>query len=256
MEGDVFQFRWLGDLKRVGQGRPGVVSKLVPCEVSVTAVVHVIDDDALFRAAIGRVLKVAGYQVSLYQSAPQFLMQLGDEEQPSCILLDVQMPGLSGPELQERLAKDAPFIPVVFLSGRGDIPTSVKAMKLGAEDFLTKPVSKGDLVAAIERALAHAQTRLEQHHRVVKLRELISALTRREKQVFELVVRGKLNKQIAFDLGTTERTVKAHRQKIMEKLKARSVAELVSSAERLGMLDSTNNRAGEVETDRDRSKLK
>ena len=183
-----------------------------------SAIVHVIDDDALFRAAIGRILKAAGYQVSAYESAPEFLMQLRDDEQPSCILLDVQMPGLSGPELQERLAKDAPFIPIVFLSGRGDIPTSVKAMKLGAEDFLTKPVSKGDLVAAIERALAHAQTRLEQHHHVVKLRERISALTRREKQVFELIVRGKMNKQIAFDLGTTERTVKAHRQKVMAEI--------------------------------------
>ena len=206
-------------------------------EGPLSAIVHVIDDDALFRAAIGRILKVAGYQVSLYESAPEFLLQLRDE-QPSCVLLDVKMPGLSGPELQERLAKDAPFIPIVFLSGRGDIPTSVKAMKLGAEDFLTKPVSKGDLVAAIERALAHAQTRLEQHQYVVKLRERISALTRREKQVFELVVRGKMNKQIALDLGTTERTVKAHRQKVMEKFNARSVAELVSSAERLGMLDS------------------
>ncbi len=202
-----------------------------------TAIVHVIDDDALFRAAIGRVLKAAGYQVSHYKSATQFLMQLREEEQPSCILLDVQMPGLSGPELQERLAKDAPFIPIVFLSGRGDIPTSVKAIKSGAEDFLTKPVSKEDLVAAIERALAHAQTRLEQHHRVAKLRELISSLTKRERQVFELIVRGKMNKQIAFDLGTSERTVKAHRQRVMEKFKARSVADLVSSAERLGMLD-------------------
>ena len=201
-------------------------------------IVHVIDDDTLFRAAIGRILKAAGYQVSLYVSAPQFLMQLRDDEQPSCILLDVQMPDLSGPELQERLTKDAPFIPIVFLSGRGDIPTSVKAMKLGAEDFLTKPVSKEDLVAAIERALAHAQTRLEKHHLIVKLRECISALTRREMQVFELIVRGKLNKQIAFDLGTTERTIKAHRQRVMEKLQARSVVELVSSAERLGMLQS------------------
>ena len=203
-----------------------------------SAIVHVIDDDTLFRAAIGRVLKAAGYQVLAYESAPQFLTRLRDDEQPSCILLDVKMPGLSGPELQERLAKDAPLIPIVFLSGRGDIPTSVKAIKLGAEDFLTKPVSKGDLVGAIERALAHAQTRLEQHHRVVKLRELISALTRREKQIFELVVRGKMNKQIAFDLGTTERTVKAHRQKVMQKFHARSIAELVSSAERIGMLDS------------------
>jgi len=204
----------------------------------VSAIVHVIDDDALFRAAIERLLKAAGYQVLLYESALHFLTQIRDDEQLSCILLDVQMPGLSGPELQERLAKDVPFIPIVFLSGRGDIPTSVKAMKLGAEDFLTKPVSKDDLVDVIELALAHAQTRLEQHHRVEKLRELISALTRREKQVFELIVRGRMNKQIAFDLGTTERTVKAHRQKVMQKFNARSIAELVSSAERLGMLHS------------------
>jgi FixJ family two-component response regulator len=215
-----------------------------------SAFVHVIDDDALFRAAIARVLKAAGYKVAVYESATQFLLQLRDKDQPGCILLDVQMPSLSGPELQERLARDAPFIPIVFLSGRGDIPTSVKAMKLGAEDFLTKPVTKGDLVEAIERALAHAQTRQAQHHRVGKLRELISSLTRREKQVFELVVRGKMNKQIAFDLGTTERTVKAHRQKVMEKFNARSVTELVSSAERLGMLDATeNNRAGELDTE-------
>jgi RNA polymerase sigma factor (sigma-70 family) len=202
------------------------------------AVVHVIDDDALFRSAIGRILEAVGYQVSLYNSATQFLMQLRDKERLSCILLDVHMPGLSGPELQDRLAKDTPFIPIVFLSGRGDIPTSVKAIKLGAEDFLTKPVSREDLVEAIERALAHARTRLEQHHRFGKLHELLSSLTKRERQVFELVARGKMNKQIAFDLGATERTIKAHRKRVMEKLNAASIAELVSMAERLGILDT------------------
>jgi FixJ family two-component response regulator len=213
-------------------------SALVSCEVSVTAVVHVIDDDALFRAATGRLLEAVGYRVFLHESAAQFLMQLRDEEYPSCILLDVQMPGLSGPELQNRLAKDAPFMPVVFLSGRGDIPTSVKAIKLGAEDFLTKPVCREDLVDAIERALAHARVRSVQHHRLGKLHKLVSSLTKRERQVFELVARGKMNKQIAFDLGTTERTIKAHRKRVMEKLSAGSIAELVSMAERLGILDT------------------
>ena len=225
--------------RRPETGKRAIASELLSLGgAPLPAIVHVVDDDALFRAAIGRLLKASGYRVLLYESALQFLTQLRDDDQPSCILLDVQMPGLSGPELQERLAKDVSFIPIVFLSGRGDIPTSVKAIKLGAEDFLTKPVSKGDLVAAIERALAHARTRLEQHRRVIKLRELISALTRREKQVFELVVRGGMNKQIADDLGTTERTVKAHRQKVMQKFNVRSIAELVSSAERLGMLHS------------------
>jgi RNA polymerase sigma factor (sigma-70 family) len=180
----------------------------------------------------------------LYESATQFLMQLRHEEQPSCILLDVSMPNLSGPALQDRLAKDAPFIPIVFLSGHGDIPTSVKAIKSGAEDFLTKPVSREDLVEAIERALARAGARLEQHHRLGKLHELLSSLTKREREVFELVVRGKMNKQIAFELGTTERTIKAHRQRVMEKLKATSIAELVSTAERLGILDSMENTIG------------
>jgi RNA polymerase sigma factor (sigma-70 family) len=208
------------------------------------AVIHVIDDDALFRAAIGRVLEAVGYQVSLYESATQFLMQLRHEEQPSCILLDVSMPDLSGPELQDRLAVEAPFIPIVFLSGRGDIRTSVKAIKSGAEDFLTKPVARKGLVEAIERALAQARPRLEQHHRLGRLRELLSSLTKREREVFELVVRGKMNKQIAFDLGTTERTIKAHRRRVTEKLKATSIAELVSMAARLGILDSVENATG------------
>jgi RNA polymerase sigma factor (sigma-70 family) len=113
----------------------------------------------------------------------------------------------------------------------------VKAIKSGAEDFLTKPVARKDLVEAIERALAQARPRLEQHHRRGKLRELLSSLTKREREVFNLVVQGKMNKQIAFDLGTAERTIKAHRRRVMEKLKATSIAELVSMAERLGILD-------------------
>jgi len=197
--------------------------------------VHVIDDDADFRTAIGRVLKAAGYAVTLYDSAAQLLDHLPSEDEPGCVLLDVRMPGLSGTEVQDRLTARAPLLPVVFLTGHGDIPTSVRAMKAGAEDFLIKPVGKDRLFAAIERAVADFAGKRERFLRLKRLRGLLSTLTPRERQVFELVVRGKLNKQIAFELGTTERTVKAHRLKVMEKLCVQSLAELVSAAERLGV---------------------
>jgi RNA polymerase sigma factor (sigma-70 family) len=197
--------------------------------------VHVIDDDAEFRTAIGRVLKAAGYEVTLYESAANLLDHLPGEDEPSCILLDLKMPEVSGTQLQEQLAERAPLLPVVFLTGHGDIPTSVRAMKAGAGDFLTKPVGKDKLVAAIEGAVADFSAKRERLNRLKRLRDLLSTLTPRERQVFELVVRGRLNKQIAFELGTTERTVKAHRVKVMEKLCVHSVAELVSSAERLGI---------------------
>jgi RNA polymerase sigma factor (sigma-70 family) len=197
--------------------------------------VHVIDDDAEFRIAIGRVLKAAGYAVALYESAAQLLDHLPGDDEPSCILLDVRMPEVSGTELQDRLAERAPLLPVVFLTGYGDIPTSVRAMKAGAEDFLTKPIGKDRLVAAIELAVAGFAAKRERLHRTNRLRDLLSTLTPRERQVFELVVLGKLNKQVAFELGTSERTVKAHRLRVMEKLCVHSLAELVSAAERLGV---------------------
>jgi RNA polymerase sigma factor (sigma-70 family) len=197
--------------------------------------VHVIDDDPAFRTAIGRVLKASGYAVALYESAAQLLDHLPGDDEPSCILLDVRMPEVSGTELQDRLAERAPLLPVVFLTGHGDIPTSVRAMKAGAEDFLTKPVGKDRLVAAIELAVAGFAEKRERLHRTNRLRDLLSTLTPRERQVFELVVLGKLNKQVAFELGTSERTVKAHRLKVMEKLCVHSLAELVSAAERLGV---------------------
>jgi RNA polymerase sigma factor (sigma-70 family) len=197
--------------------------------------VHVIDDDAAFRTAIGRVLKAAGYEVALYVSAEQLLDHLPGEDEPNCVLIDVEMPEVSGTELQDRLAARAPLLPIVFLTGHGDIPTSVRAMKAGAKDFLTKPIGKDKLVAAIERAVADFAAKRERFLQLNRLRNLLSTLTPRERQVFELVVRGKLNKQIAFELGTTERTVKAHRLKVMEKLCVHSLAELVSAAERLAV---------------------
>jgi FixJ family two-component response regulator len=198
--------------------------------------VHVVDDDASFRTAIERRLKHAGYEVATYQSAQQLLDHLPDENKPGCILLDVQIPGLTGPELQERLKELGSMLPIVFLTGHADTPTTVLTIKAGAEDFLTKPVESEQLLGAIERAIArHAIVRGERH-RLEQMRALAAGLTPRERQVFSLIVRGKLNKQIAFELGTTERTIKAHRHQVMEKMKVHSLAELVTMAERLGLL--------------------
>jgi FixJ family two-component response regulator len=198
--------------------------------------IHVVDDDASFRTAIERRLTLAGYEVATYPSAQQLLDFPPDENEPGCILLDVRIPGLSGPELQGRLNALGSTLPIVFLTGYADTPTTVRAIKAGAEDFLTKPVESEELLEAIERALArHAATRTE-HHRLEEMRTLLAALTARERQVFGLVVRGKLNKQIAHELGTTERTIKAHRHQVMEKMKVQSLAELVRMAERLGLL--------------------
>ena len=199
--------------------------------------IHVVDDDASFRTAIERRLKLAGYQVATYPTAQQLLDRLPDENEPSCILLDVRIPGLSGPELQGRLNELGSTLPIVFLTGHADTPTTVRTIKAGAEDFLTKPVGSEQLLGAIERAMArHAAVRGERH-RLEEMRALVAGLTPRERQVFALVVRGKLNKQIAHELGTTERTIKAHRHQVMEKMKVQSLAELVTLAERLGVLD-------------------
>ncbi|MBV9239636.1 MAG: response regulator transcription factor [Xanthobacteraceae bacterium] len=196
--------------------------------------VHIVDDDAPFRTAVRRVLDASGYRVALYDSAEQLLAKLPAGE-PGCILLDVRMPGLSGPQLQERLAELGNRVPIVFLTGHGDIPMSVQAIKAGAEDFLTKPVAREKLVAAVERALTRDAQQRAHDSELDGLRARVSRLTPRESEVFALVVRGKLNKQIAGELGTAERTVKAHRQKVMEKCEAQSLAELVRMAERLGM---------------------
>ena len=202
-------------------------------------IVHIVDDDASFRTAIERRLKKAGYQVRTYASAQQLLDRPLDENEPGCILLDVRIPELSGPELQERLGELGSVLPIVFLTGHADLQTTVRTMRAGAEDFLAKPVSSAQLLHAVERALAHHEVVLGQRHRMDSVRSQIATLTPRERQVFELVVRGRINKQIAYELGTTERTVKAHRQQVMEKAKVQSLAELVSIAERLGLLSET-----------------
>jgi RNA polymerase sigma factor (sigma-70 family) len=199
--------------------------------------VHVIDDDASFRTAIERRLKLAGYDVETYSSAQQLLDHLPDVERPGCILLDVQMPGLSGLDLQSRLIERGSILPIIFVTGYADTPATVRAIKAGAEDFLTKPASSGQLIDAIERAMTRYESARRQRNELNSFRGLVATLTPRERQVFNLIVRGKINKQIAHELGTTERTVKAHRHQVMEKMQVHSLAELVSNAERLGMLD-------------------
>ena len=179
--------------------------------------VHVVDDDASFRTAVERSLKKAGYSVATYSSARQFLDHLPDEGEPGCLLLDVRIPDLNGPELQERLSKLGSTLPIVFLTGYADVQTAVQAIKAGAEDFLTKPVSSQQLLPAVERAMARREVSRGLKQKLGELGELLATLTPRERQVFERVVQGKINKQIGRELGATERTIKAHRHQVMER---------------------------------------
>ena len=200
------------------------------------SMVYIVDDDVSFQTAIRRRLQLAGYEVQIYSSAEQFLdQQPDDNNRSSCLLLDVRIPGLSGPELQGRLHEAGSTLPIVFVSAHNDINTVVQTVKAGAEDFLIKPVTSDVLLAAIERAIARHDVSRKLQSELNLLRAHIATLTPRERQVFDLVVRGKINKQIAFALGPTERTIKAHRHMVMEKMDVRSLAELVLIAGRLGL---------------------
>jgi FixJ family two-component response regulator len=196
-------------------------------------IIHVVDDDASFRIAITRLLRASGHEVRCYPSAVEFLTAAPGAA-PGCVLLDLHMPGPTGLDLQEALAKAEHPLPVIFLTGHGDIPTSVQAMREGAEDFLTKPVKKETLFPAIQRALARDARDREERGRRRDLRSRFDALTPREREVLAHVLRGQLNKQIAGDLAAAERTIKAHRANLMIKLQARSVAELAHLAHEAG----------------------
>jgi FixJ family two-component response regulator len=198
-------------------------------------VVHVVDDDASFRTSMSRLLQASGYQTQLYASGDAFLKQLPVGE-AGCILLDLRMSGVQGFELQDHLAKTGNVLPIIFLTAHGDIGTGVHAIKAGAEDFLPKPVPPDALFECVERALARNAEQCQQQDRLGAMRRLVASFTPREAEVFALVVRGRLSKQIAHELGTTVRTIKAHRHAVMTKLEVTSVAEAVSIAERLGML--------------------
>ncbi len=198
------------------------------------ATVCVVDDEPSVRRSLTRLLQTAGYQVETYASAREFLDR-APQGGVRCLVLDVKMPDLNGLELQESLAEADRALPIVFITGHGDIPTSVRAMRAGATDFLSKPFDAEDLLAAIDRALASARQQLEDDEARHDIEERIATLTPREHEVLRHVITGQLNKQIAADLGTSEKTIKVHRGRMMRKMQVQSVAELVRLCEKLGI---------------------
>jgi FixJ family two-component response regulator len=199
--------------------------------------VFVVDDDPSVRRALGRLLKAWGFRVQTFASAEELLRHpLPDG--PACVVLDVSMPGINGLDLQRTLAEQEPGLPIVFITGHGDIPMSVQAMKAGAVDFLPKPFANQDLLAAVRQALARGAQSRQEAAETAALRQRAAALSAREREVMALVVSGLLNKQAGHRLGVTEGTVKAHRGKVMDKMGAGSLAELVHMATRLGMTSS------------------
>jgi len=193
------------------------------------AVVFVLDDDASVRRGLGRLLTSAGYRAESFASPSEFLARR-PHDGPACLVLDLRMPGMNGLELQERLDGSGRPVPIVFITGHGDIPTSVQAMRKGAVDFLPKPFTDVELLGAVQAALERDRMSLGSRAEMRELRERFDTLTPRERQVFLLVADGLLNKQVAGRLGTAEKTVKAHRAKVMEKMGAATFADLVRMA--------------------------
>ena len=198
------------------------------------ATVYLVDDDAPILQALARLLRATGFQVLTFDSANRFLEQ-HDPRSPGCLVLDLAMPGVNGLQLQEKLAAAGEPLPVIFLTGQADVPATVNAMKRGAADFLTKPVDRDALLKAVRAALERDRTTRLAERELNEIRERVRSLTPRQYEVFQHVISGKLNKQTAADIGAAEKTVKAHRARMMEKMKVESVAELVRFAERLGI---------------------
>ena len=196
--------------------------------------IFVVDDDPAVLKSLGRLLRSAGLHVETCNSPQDFLAR-HNPAMPGCLVLDVAMPGLNGLEVQQALAAIGDERPIVFLTGHGDIPTSVEAMKRGAVDFLTKPVNAEDLLKAIHSAIVKDSVRRLERDEVEEFKQRLATLTPREREVLPYVISGRLNKQIAGELGTAEKTIKVHRARVMEKMKVQSVAELVRLAERLGI---------------------
>lgn len=199
-----------------------------------TPIVFVVDDDVSIRTAIKNLLRSVGLNVETFETAQEFLSSKRPEA-PCCLVLDVRLPGVSGLDLQRQLAEAKIEMPVIFITGHGDIQMSVRAMKAGAVEFLTKPFRDQDLLDAVQQAIEREQAAQAQRAELAELRERYESLSAREQEIMALVVRGLLNKQIAAEVGTTEATVKLHRGKVMHRMQANSLADLVRMAERLGV---------------------
>src|SRR5262245_49094631 len=208
----------------------------------VTPIVFVVDDDISVRESLELLIADAGWRPELFASAQEFLTR-SRPRSPSCLVLDVSLPGLNGLELQKRISSDRTEMPIIFITGHGDIPMTVQAMKEGAIEFLTKPIAPDVLLKVIQGALTRSRASLAERASLQALRDCHESLSRREQEVLALVVRGRLNKQIAGELGISEVTVKAHRGRVMSKMRARSLAELVNMASRLGVQTAGTERA-------------
>jgi FixJ family two-component response regulator len=203
------------------------------------SIVYVVDDDSSVREAIKSLIRSVGLRVETFGTAQEFLKSARPDA-PGCVVLDVRLPGLSGLDLQRELAANGINLPVIFITGHGDIPMSVRAMKAGALEFLTKPFRDQDLLDAIQQALERDRGARQQRLQTAELRERFDSLTAREREVMGLVVSGLLNKQIAGELGTSEVTIKIHRSQVMKKMGAGSLAELVRMTEKLGIPAAKN----------------
>ena len=197
-----------------------------------TPIVFVVDDDISVRESLEALIRCEGWRSEAFQSADEFLAR-PRAATPSCLVLDLTLPGLNGLELQQRIASDRSDMPIIFISGYGDVPKTVRAMKAGAVEFLTKPLKDDDLLSAIRQAIECSRLALARQSEMRQIRQCLASLTPREREVMSLVVSGLLNKQIGSELGISEITVKAHRGKVMEKMQAESIADLVKMSEKL-----------------------